>query len=163
MRAKDDLTAEYVRSILSYDPETGSMTWLKSRGTKKAGSKAGCVSSRYIKIGIDGRLYPAHRIAILIMTGDWPNGDTDHSDLDKINNKWENIRPSSRSQNRANTAVRPDNKLGVKGIRMHKGTYEVRVKKNGKTTHIYCKTLAEAMAAHRGLSSKMFGEFARFE
>jgi hypothetical protein len=97
------------------------------------------------------------------MTGEWPNGDTDHSDLDKTNNKWGDIRPSSRSQNRANTAVRPDNKLGTKGVRLRKGAYEVRVKKSGKTTYVYCKTLAEAITVHRELSSKMFGEFARFE
>ena len=64
MKPRNDLTAEYVRSILDYNEKTCEFRWkVNLRNKVKAGAVA---------IGIGGRLYKTHRLAHLIQTGEWP-------------------------------------------------------------------------------------------
>ena len=91
------LTYERLRELLHYDPETGAFTWIKSTYRKgQPGTPAGCLSKRlgYILIGIDKRLYYAHRLAFLWMTKQWPEKEVDHINLDKADNRWANLRPA---------------------------------------------------------------------
>lgn len=102
-----DLTADYVRSLLSYDPVTGIFHWLVSRGDSlvvKAGDIAGTPQGEgYVQIGIDGVQYLAHRLAWLYMTDEWPKGKLDHRDRVRSNNVWTNIRAASNAQNSINS------------------------------------------------------------
>ena len=84
---RNDLSAAYVRSILSYDPLSGDLRWIKKIARKiVAGSIAGCCAkSARRRIRIDGRLYLASRLIWLIVTGEWPHAQIDHLDLDKSN------------------------------------------------------------------------------
>ena len=50
------------------------------------------------------------------MTGRWPNGDIDHIDGDRLNNKWSNLREVTRLDNRRNAGLRVDNTSGYNGI-----------------------------------------------
>jgi hypothetical protein len=61
------VTKERLREVLSYDLGTGVFHWKKSLSNKRAvGEIAGVVSKRgCIIIGIDTRLYKAHRLAFL--------------------------------------------------------------------------------------------------
>jgi hypothetical protein len=100
-----------------------------------------------------------------MVTGEWPQADIDHRDLDPSNNRWKNLRPASRSQNRCNTQVRKDNALGVKGVWFDrtKGRYIAQTWANGKqlwrSRH---KTEEEAARAYRDAAIREHGEFARF-
>jgi hypothetical protein len=95
---------EKIQELLNYDPDTGEFTWKKSRGPMPAGSTAGQRWVDYIRIGIDGQSYQAHRIAWLVLTGEDPGEMiVDHIDLDKQNNRADNLRLSTISQNGGNT------------------------------------------------------------
>ena len=78
------LTQEYLKSILSYDPETGVFTWKERQDVERpaqwnsryAGEEAGCEykngNTFYRCIGINFKYHAAHRLAWLYVMGDWP-------------------------------------------------------------------------------------------
>lgn len=87
------ITAEQAREILAYDAVTGTFVWKVPLGTAIAGSKAGYLNPRgYVVISIKRRLYRAHRIAFLVMTGKWPKYGVDHINGIKNDNRWINLR-----------------------------------------------------------------------
>ena len=110
-----------VRRILRYDPDTGYFFWRVPLGSCAAGSKAGVIHpTGYVVITIAGKHYLAHRLAHFYQTGEWPSDDIDHKDRDRSQNRWENIRPATRSQNGANAKVSKRNVSGLKGVSLHK-------------------------------------------
>lgn len=76
-KTQDGLTAEFVRNILDYDPETGIFTWKRKRSyNTDIGMEAGVckIGSGYRVIKINGKQYVAHRLAWLYVYGKWPKG-----------------------------------------------------------------------------------------
>lgn len=98
---RDELTAEAIRALLRYEPETGHFYWLLNRGSKiKAGQRAGAVSSEgYCQISIYDRLYRAHRLVWLYVHGEWPSQTIDHIDGNRLNNRLDNLRDVSLKEN----------------------------------------------------------------
>lgn len=144
------LRSDYLKTILHYDPETGIFTWkIKTRrGQQNIGDRAGHVSpkSGYRTIRIDGKLYRAGRLAWLYMTGAWPKKIIDHRDRDRSNDRWENLREATRSQNNSN--VTPYGKTGVLGVYEDRSGFYGLVMVNGKRHYAgRFKTLAEAAEA----------------
>ena len=76
--------------------------------------------SRYIRVA--KRLYLAHRIVWLYMHGSWPEGDIDHINGERADNRSRNLRSVSRSVNNENRVVASaDNKsTGLIGAHYHK-------------------------------------------
>ncbi|TIL40675.1 HNH endonuclease [Mesorhizobium sp.] len=73
------LTAERARALLIYNPETGALNWRVARPGTLSGALAGTRTSEgYTQVEIDYRLYKAHRVIWLIMTGKWPTHQVDH-------------------------------------------------------------------------------------
>lgn len=112
------LTAAEARAALHYDPETGVFTRLVSKARGKAGRVAGSLSKTrgYVVVPLDRKVYRAHRLAWLYMTGEWPAGVIDHVDRDRSNNRWSNLREVTAAGNAQNASLRKDNKSGVKGV-----------------------------------------------
>lgn len=111
------LTLARLREVLDYKPETGMFVWKIPAGRWgriPAGTVAGVLSGKYLRIRLDGVLYHAHRLAIFHETGEWPSGDVDHRDGHA--NARHNLRPCSHSQNMANARMRSDNTTGFKGV-----------------------------------------------
>jgi hypothetical protein len=116
--AKTDLTAQRLRELLHYDPETGVFTrkvYRCARGA--ANSTAGYPNpDGYIHFMVDRRMYMAHRLAWLYMTDKWPEYLVDHRDGNKSNNRFDNLRQADRSLNAQNKrAARSDSKSGLAG------------------------------------------------
>jgi HNH endonuclease len=120
---KPELTAERLRELLSYDPTTGQWTWLVTRGsTAPAGSIAGTIySNGYRYITIDYRRYFSSRLAFLYMTGEWPQHEVDHIDRCSSNDKWDNLRPATRSENNAN--LRSNVVIEFNGKKQHQAAW----------------------------------------
>lgn len=135
MRApiKKDLTQEYLKSILHYEPETGIFTWSSPRPKIRVGDRAGSSNKHiYRYVWIDGGPYKEHRLAWLYMTGDWPEHEIDHRNGVKDDNRWTNLRKATREENTQNAAVRKDNSTGVKGVHWSErdGAYVVQLQTN---------------------------------
>jgi hypothetical protein len=107
-----------VSEKLRYEPDTGIFIWMVSSGKARVGAKAGSISANgYLKIGVGGKEYYAHRLAWFMVFGEWPNGEIDHRDGDRTNNRIINLRDSSRAENAQNVrAAHSDSKSGLLGV-----------------------------------------------
>jgi hypothetical protein len=165
---KPSLTQERLKELLHYDPETGLWTWKVQRNWRKpVGSIAGAISKAsfsngggYRYIGLDGRDYLAHRLAVFYMTGEWQVGELDHRDTNRDNNRWTNLRPATHDGNGANAKLRSHNKTGFKGVSFnkHAGRYMVNV---GKYYIGLFDTAEEAHQAYCDAAHAKYGEFFR--
>lgn len=110
--------AEQVRSMLSYDGETGLLSWRISRGSVRAGKTTGSLAQTgYLVVRINGVNYQAHRVAWLITHGKWPDGVIDHRNGNKTDNRINNLRDTTQAVNVLNQHVmRKDNKSGRTGV-----------------------------------------------
>lgn len=162
-RTPPELTQARLKELLHYDPGTGVFTWRFSRRRVKRRDVAGSDNgSGYISIAIDGGRYRAHRLAWLYMTGKWPNGDVDHVNRCRSDNRWENLREATRSQNCANRPLAAENTSGARGVswskRDEKWRAEIRV--NGKIRYLgVYSDIGDAAAAYSSAAEKAFGEF----
>lgn len=133
------ITAESLKELLHYDPETGIFTWLQDRNsTARKGRPAGGISSLgYVQIRVDGRQQKAHRLAWLYVTGEWPPEMIDHRDGNRSNNIFTNLRAVSRTVNGQNRRRAPShNRLGVLGVRKDGNKFMARLRVNGKQVYL---------------------------
>lgn len=143
-------TADYLRSILSYCPDSGEIRWSKRRFGVKVGSVAGTDHKGYLRIRISGKMYLAHRVAWVMHYGSWPEIDLDHIDRDKRNNRINNLRMVDRSQSCVNRDY-PPGASGVRGVSKHKCGWQVSISMYGKNQYIgLFQTIEEAEAARKG-------------
>lgn len=121
------LTAEQLRAALAYDPATGIFTRRTKWGSQQVGDTPGCKSPQgYWQIGVNSKTYPAHRLAWLHVHGEWPEGDIDHINRDRSDNRLENLRAVNRSENLHNSPNRK--KSGVKGVSLVSPSWQKRTK-----------------------------------
>ena len=160
----DNLTQEYVRSILNYNPETGIVQRKVYRGPNaKKGDIIKTIDSwGYIIICIDKSRYRLHRIIWLYMTGKWPKDQIDHINRIKADNKWCNLREATPSQNKINAIPRSNNTSGHQGITWRKNTrkWRARICVNYKRIHLgYFNNKKEAIIAYETAAKQYFGDF----
>jgi len=134
------LTAERLREVLHYDPETGAWTWLVAprKGRSYVGQRAGALKDDgYRIIGIDGVRYRSNRLAWLYMTGAWPEADVDHRDrASRGDDRWTNLRAATRSQNQGNAIGK--GKRWKKGVSLVGTRFKAQIMKDGINHHIGC-------------------------
>lgn len=162
-----NITQEYLKSILDYDLETGIFRWKVSNNNRiKIGSIAGTVNDLgYLKIGIDKKPYKLHRLAWLYVYGCSANGDVDHINLNKLDNRISNLRIATRSQNLANTSSKKKYGIRLKGVRYRDPNkkYLAEITYDGKTRYLgYYDCPAAASFAYQIAADKHHGEYARY-
>jgi hypothetical protein len=115
------LTQDQVKSLFDY--KDGNLYW-KNKTTNlsrvKINNIAGSPGEKgYLQIGINQKLYLAHRVIFLMHHGYMPDF-VDHIDGNKENNFIENLREASRGQNRMNSKLQSNNKSTIKNVNWHK-------------------------------------------
>jgi hypothetical protein len=162
-----ELTAERLRESLKFDRETGVFTRRMVRGGYKVDDVAGSNNGRgYSIIMVDGRNYPAHRLAWLHVTGEWPIGDLDHINGDTADNRFSNLREATESQNLANARMPANNTSGFKGVSWHKHTrkWVASIGLNGKVKSLgYFATRERAFIEYIFAAWRYFGDFAKID
>lgn len=161
------LSADKLRSLLAYDPETGVFRWRKPRPNCTPGTVAGGKTSYgYWKISIEGRPYLAHRLVWLLSYGTWPEQEIDHANGVRDDNRLRNLRVATASQNQANKGMRADNASGVKGVCWDKSRkmWLAGISINGRQKFLgRFAILEQAAAAYEKAAREQFGQFARPE
>ena len=127
-----------------------------------AGQKAGHISNNgYEMIAISGKRILTHRIIFFICNGFLPDL-IDHIDGNRLNNRIENLRVCSLSQNQHNSKTPKHNTSGVKGGSFRKGRnkFQVHIKVHGERKYLGTfKTIEEATAVRIEAANKYHGEF----
>lgn len=133
-----NIIPENIGEYLAYDETSPTgLRWIKkicSASKINIGNPAGSFNNRtnYYQTKFDGKYYYNHRIIFFLHNGYCPSC-IDHIDGDRTNNKIDNLREATRSQNNWNRKF-VNNTSGHKGICLHStGKYwHVRIKKNNK-------------------------------
>lgn len=160
-----ELTADYLREVLDYDPETGVCRWKKCFFSNRVGQRAGSVidrpTGRHRTMRFFGRQYYEHRLIWLYVHGRWPTGEIDHINGDGTDNRLVNLREATKSQNMANAGHWGHNTTGFKGVTRSRGKWQARIGKAGRVFLGRFDSPQAAQAAYMAKARDLFGEFVR--
>ena len=128
------MTPELLDNLFKYDD--GFLYWKKrphNRGVRAiVGEKAGYIDAKgYQSIQILGKAYKTHRLVFMMFNGYFPQ-TVDHIDGDKLNNRIENLRGATISQNCANRGAPKNSSTGIKNVSYRPRDDKFIVSVNGK-------------------------------
>lgn len=155
---KEQLTYEQVAHYIEH--RDGKLFCRASRRGRRVevGEQLGGIDSRgYQRLFLLGRNYPVHRIVWLLVRGEWPLGHLDHINGDKADNRIENLRLCTLSQNAANRRSSAKRDLPIGVSRHWKGRYMAVCARE------YLGMFADpesAGKAYDAAASRKYGEFA---
>jgi hypothetical protein len=172
-------TAETLRKLLRYEPENGRLFWkarspemflrlqdCKGWNVKFAGQEAFTTlnDSGYCRGNVLGQDLRAHRVIWAMMTGTWPQGQLDHINGVRADNRWANLREATCSQNLRNRASRPGASSRYLGVSKRQGErkWRANIVICGRQTHLgFFVEEEEAARAYDASARKVHGDFAR--
>lgn len=161
---ESELTQEYLKKVLYYDPLTGIFTWIERPtdmfghcknpericnvyNTQFAGQEAGSIytpkkaKTSYLVIGITlnqkTKSYLAHRLVFLYSDGHLPAKDVDHIDGNGLNNCKNNLREVTALENHKNYPMQSNNTSGCVGVCWSKASqkWHSQIQVSGKVIH----------------------------
>ena len=170
-----ELTAEIVRELLTYNPDTGKLFW-KERPLKYFKNQNPNYAKRWnnrwvgkealtsinrrksgqiarLRGGFFGKKYCTHRIVWLIYYGEWPKNEIDHINQDPTDNRIENLRDVTHAENHKNKTLQKNNTTGYLGVSKHHGKYRAEICSNNIKKYLGYYDTAEEAAAARAVAN----------
>jgi len=135
--------------IARFEYRDGKLFYKKSEGCMKKGSEVGTVcQTGHLKTLIKRKPHLLHRIIFMMHHGFLPQF-LDHIDGNPSNNRIENLRPATHSQNNLNRGKHKRNTSGYKGVTWVStaGKYSTRIAINGK--RFFLGYFDDAQEAHK--------------
>jgi hypothetical protein len=163
MRGRPLATPERIREVVDYDQDTGLFTRKLAKVGFPVGRQMGSINrDGYSIFMIDYRLYAAHRVAWVWMTGRWPTHQVDHINGQRADNRWVNLREATQSQNLMNCKRQSRNTSGYKGVFLDNGRWRSVIQFEKKTKYLGSySTPQEAHEAYCKAAREQCGAFAR--
>lgn len=162
------MTARRVKPILQsevlalFEYQDGKLIWLVDRQLKVKGTEAGYMAnSGYRLVRFNKSYFLVHRIIFCMHHGFTPE-KVDHIDGDTSNNRIENLREASHSENICNAKLRSTNTSGHKGVywsKVHQ-KWITQIKKDGVADIKYFNNADDAVASIKAQRIALHGEFA---
>ena len=156
-----EITQELLHELFEY--RNGELYWKIHRGAVKAGTIAGHIDNTgYKRISINKKLYRNHRLIFLMYIGKLPK-IIDHINGNKLDNRIENLREATHSENLWNQKLARHNTSGAKGVAWHTRDekWYCSIKIGGKQIYLgYYSDFEEAKKVVEKARNKYHGEFA---
>ena len=158
-----ELTKDLLNEYFEYNKETGDLIRKVAISQSKVGDIAGYTnkSDGYVYINFLGKTFPAHRLVWILHFGTNPSCDIDHINCIRNDNRIENLRAATRSENLHNSSARLRNTTGHKGItyvKNGKKKWKAYVTINYKFNYIgVFNTIEEAINARDDYCKKIIG------
>lgn len=157
------VTQAEIQAHFHYCPVTGIWIRLKHRCAHLAGTRADRIrrGQRYW-VRYKKHEFLSARLAWFYVTGTWPLNRIDHRDRNPINNKWDNLRNATQSQNNANSKLHSNNRSGHRGVSWNteKKKWIAVIYFNRRRYSLgYRKNKEDAVALYETAARKLFGEF----
>jgi hypothetical protein len=139
------ITQEQLKEYVHYDPETGIFT----RGEARHFGRT--MRNGYIRARISGNDFYAHRLAWLYQYGQWPNGHIDHINGVRKDNRIQNLRVVSPSENSRNAKRRRNSATRITGVTlMESGKLKAAICIAYKNIYLGCfDTIFDAACARK--------------
>lgn len=176
---KELVSIDLLASLIRYEPETGKLFWVwrdvscfEPKGSHSAAHRCAIWNAKYAgrealtanngNTYKEGRIfnekYYAHRVAWALHTQSWPDGHIDHINGNRADNRIDNLRDVTRSQNLHNRPAQTNNKSGFKGVSWsrRRGMWAAQIcvhRKNHVLGFFNCTTAAQI--AYQQASAKM--------
>lgn len=111
-----------LKSLFSYDCDTGFFTRkVTTCGSAQKGTVPKSINKDgYYQLRINYKMHTQHRLAWLYVYGKFPDGDIDHENHIRTDNRICNLRDVSKATNNRNITKRNNNTSGVNGVWWHK-------------------------------------------
>lgn len=146
---------------LYYNKENGNFYWVgKSSKTSKVkpGSFASKVRSNgYRYVFANGKQVKSCRLAWYFNFGEWPNFQIDHVNGDRSDDRIENLRDVTSSENNKNRKKPNTNKTGVIGVCLTACGYQAYIYRDNKKIHLGTYECITAAIVSRKLAEIKYG------
>jgi hypothetical protein len=168
MKAQDPkISHDEVRARFHYDPIEGKLYYRSSPSNRPMliGSEAGYIrqtnGGEYRVVKIDGRHVYTHRLIWFYIFGEWPKGQIDHHNGNKLDNRITNFRVSTQSQNKSNCKKPRSNTSGYKGVVKYGLRWKAQITHQQKVIYLGLYDTREAAhAAYVAAANELQGRFA---
>lgn len=155
------LTAERVRELFDYCSETGQLTRRIALYNTSfvAGQRAGSIHNMgYRRVCVDMKYYLEHRLIWLLVTGAFPTMQVDHRNGVRNDNRWENLREATPSENGQNRGLLANSTSGFTGVNRQEqsGKWRAQIYVAGRRKYLgVFATREEARDAYLDAKSKL--------
>jgi len=152
----ETLSADEVRALVDYDPQTGRFRYRSGRGKGGTRTKDG-----YIQLKLGPKLYFAHRVAWVYVHGYWPPEGMDHKSGDRADNRLANLRLANAAENAQNLAPQRGRSSQRSGVTWHKGDqrWQAQIRSDGRYLYLGSYSTEEAAAAAYAAAKARLHEF----
>jgi len=148
------INQDLLRELFDYDAASGHLLWrfrdqkhftaqnqYTTWNKRYSGNVAGRANERgYRTIAVFDKLYSAHRLVWLYVTGEEPQGQIDHINGDKDDNRISNLRCVSNAENCRNKSLSKRNSTGFTGVTPYfyngRNLWVARIRVNGELKHL---------------------------
>lgn len=163
------VTLERIKELFTYS-NGHLIRKIKTSDNTKTGERAGSLSKSdgYRYVYIDNNNHKEHRIIWMLNNGYIPDGFViDHKNRNRSDNRLENLRLSTQSQNSCNSPMKINNTSGYYGVSLfdygnRKKKWRAYITSNKKRKGLgYFEDKTEAAKAYNVAAIELHGEFAK--